>query len=235
MSFIEAIPEVEDALGSVLSLLGLKQNADLEQAINDLYHDTDALATFTIKAVIALYWWAAHVGSATEDAFKYAEQIQAEQATANRHQLEAWQTLLAIKHPAEIRRVYIRTTKRIEVTKKVMAKAQKVNLKPIYRRLAALEKWRRHIVTPALKSWSNFHRLWRSTYLPAVRVIIRWRKHPADFAQWAIMPLIVAAPKALRKKAAKRSATAIEAALVNTWRNDPGTIYDSILEWLVTG
>lgn len=234
MSVFEGLPEVEAGLGDVLSLLGIAKDESLSEEVNRLYKEADALAVFTVKVTIALFWWAAHIGSATSDALGYSAQIQAAMATANKYELEAWQEFLRVKHPTEIRRVYIRTTKRIEVTKRVMAKAQRVNLKPILKRLAALEHWRKHTVTPALRNWTNFYRLWRSTYRPAVLTVVRWRRKPSTFASWAIGPLIVAAPKALRRTAAKRSATAIEAALVATWQNDPSTIYNSVLEWLVT-
>lgn len=235
MSFTEGLPGIEVGVSDILGLLGLEQGESLSEEVARLYREADSLAVFTVKVTIALFWWAAHMGSATADALGLAAQMQAESATVNKYQLQAWQTFLSVKHPAEIRRVYIRTTKRIEVTKKVMQKASKVNLAPIKRELAALERWKKHTVTPDLRAWNTFHRNWDKTYLPAARTVIRWRKHPADFAHWAIMPLIAAAPPALRKPAAKHASTLIAAELVNTWQNDPQTVYNHVLKWLVTG
>lgn len=234
MSFIEAIPEFEVGVDDVLTLLGLAHDESLSDQIKNLWQADDALATFVIKTGVALYWWTAHIASATGDAFNYAVQIQNAMATANKYEMETWKQFLAIKHPAEIRRVYIRTTKRIEVTKKVMAKRQKVNLGPIKKELAALEKWKKNTVTPDLKHLMAFLHLWEKTYKRPVVRWVQWFKKPSLFAKWAAMPLVVQLPTTLRNKGARKHVTAIEAALLATWVNDPQTVYNSVLEWLVT-
>lgn len=234
MSFLTDIPEVEVGLDDVLTLLGIAHDESLSDQIKQLYKEADTLAVFTVKVVAALYWWTSHIASATGDAFNYAVQIQNAMATANKYELETWKQFLAIKHPTEIRRVYIRTTKRIEVTKKVMAKQQKVNLGPIKRELAALEKWKKNTVTPDLKKLMAFWHAWENTYKKPVVQWVQWFKKPSLFAKWAAMPLVVQLPTTLNNKGACKNVTAIEAALLATWVNDPQTVYNAVLDWLVT-
>lgn len=233
MSFLEGIPEVEVGFDDVLTLLGIAHDESLADQVKQLYKEADTLAVFTVKVVAALYWWTSHIASATGDAFNYAVQIQNAMAEANKYELETWKQFLAIKHPTEIRRVYIRTTKRIEVTKKVMAKQQKVNLGPIKKELAALEKWKKNTVTPDLRHLMAFLHLWEKTYKKPVVRWVQWFKKPSLFAKWAAMPLVVQLPTTLRNKGARKHVTAIEAALLATWVNDPQTVYNSVLEWLV--
>lgn len=235
MSFIEGIPELEGGLNDVLTLLGIAHNESLAEEISRLYKEADSLAVFTVKVTVALFWWASHMASATADAFGYAAEIQAESKTVNDYQLETWKDFLRIKHPAEIRRVYIRTTKRVEVVKREIAKQHKVNLGPIKKELAALERWKKNTVTPDLKSWVSFRATFKKTYLPPLRTLIGWIHKPPTLADFVAMPLISVLPTYLHKTAARSHATAIEAALLTTWVKDPQTVYDAMLNWLVTG
>lgn len=234
MSFVADIPELEGGLSDVLTLLGIASNESMAQELNRLYKEADSLAVFTVKVTVALFWWASHMASATADAFSYAAQIQAALATANKHELATWTEFLSIKHPAEIRKVYIRTTKRIQVVKREMAKQQKVNLGPIKKELAALQKWKKNTATPELRSWMAFRATFKKTYLPPLRTLIKWTHKPSTLADFVAMPLIGVLPTYLHKTAARSHATAIEAALLATWVNDPQTIYNAVLKWLVT-
>lgn len=233
MSFLTDIPEVEAGLNDVLTLLGIAHDESLSDQIKQLYKEADTLAVFTVKVVAALYWWTSHIASATGDAFSYAVQIQNAMAEANRYELETWRQFLAIKHPTEIRRVYIRTTKRIQVVKKVMGKQQKVNLAPIKKELAALEKWKKVTATPELNQWKRFYGAWRKDYLPPLRTLKHWISKPTAMAEFLSLPLISVMPSALRRPAAKSSATTIGRLLVDTWGNDPQPVYDAVLKWLV--
>lgn len=235
MSFVADIPELEGGLGDVLSLLGIAQNESLSEQISKLYSEADALAVFTVKVTVALFWWASHMASATADALGYSAQMQAEMAEANKYELETWTQFLRVKHPAEIRRVYIRTTKRIQVVKKIIQRQQEVNLSAIRRELAELERWKKKTVTPELKQWLTFYANWKKTYRAPLHTLIRWQHKPETLVLFILGPLISAMPSGLRKATAKRSATAIEAALLATWVNDPDTVYSSVLDWLVTG
>lgn len=234
MSFLTDVPEVEVGLDDVLTLLGISHDESLSDQIKQLYKEADTLAVFTVKVVAALYWWTSHIASATGDAFNYAVQIQDAMATANKYELETWKQFLAIKHPTEIRRVYIRTTKRIQVVKKVMGRQQKVNLAPIKKELAALEKWKKVTVTPELNQWKRFYAAWRKDYLPPLRTLKHWINRPTAMAEFLSLPLISVMPSALRKYAAKSSATTIETILVDLWANNPQLIYEAVLKWLVT-
>lgn len=235
MSFIEGIPELEGGLDDVLTLLGIAHNESVAEEISRLYKEADSLAVFTVKVTVALFWWASHMASATADAFGLAAQMQAESKTVNEYQLQTWKDFLTIKHPTEIRRVYIRTTKRIQVVKREIAKQQKVNLGPIKKELAALEKWKRATVTPELKQWTNFYAAWKGTYVKPMNTLVGWLHKPSTLANFVALPLIAVLPSNLRKPTALRHATAIETALLATWVKDPQAVYDAMLNWLVTG
>lgn len=233
MSFIEGIPELEGGLGDILSLLGFAKGESMADEITRLYQEADTLAVFTIKVTIALFWWAAHMGTATASALGYSQQIQDATATANKYQLETWRQFLQIKQPAEIRRVYIRTTKQIRTVQKITQVQQKVNLKPIKRELAALEKWKLHTVSPDLKRLMLFWHAWEKTYKHPVVLWVKWLRSPRLFAQWAVMPLIAQLPTALPNPRVQSQATRIATVMVDMWQNDPGQVYDGVLNWLV--
>lgn len=235
MSFVADLPTLEGGLSDVLTLLGISQNESMADEIKRLYQEADSLAVFTIQAVVALMWWCSHMGSATSDALGYSAQIQSAMATANKYQLEAWTDFLNVIHPAEIRQVYIRTTKQIEDVKKVTQVTQKVNLKPIEKEIAALQKWEKHTVNPDLKRLMAFWHAWENTYKAPVARWVTWFKKPSLFAQWAAGPLVTQLPVTLAGKSAQKHAAQIAAALVATWQTDPDTIYNSVLSWLVAG
>lgn len=226
--------EFEAGLGDLLNLFGVESGMSTDEALKRLTQEADSLAAFTIKCIVALFWWAAHISSATADAFGYAAQIQAEAADTDKYNLETWRQFLLIQHPAEIRRVYIRTTKRIQVVKREMVKQHRVDLGPIKRELAALERWKNKTADPTLKDWRSFHATWDKTYLPPLRTLTRWLHSPKTFAAYATPPLLAYLPSVVGNKRYRRSLTAIEAGLVATWVNDPQPIFDSMLKWLVT-
>lgn len=234
MSFIEGIPELEGGLGDILNLLGLAHDQSISDEITRLYKEADSLAVFVVKVTVALFWWCSHMASATNDAWGYAEQIRQEMATVNKYELDTWTEFLKVKHPAEIRRVYIRTTKRIQVVKKIIEKQHAANLGPIKKELAALEKWKKVTVTPELRKLMLFWAAWEKTYKHPVVTWVKWFKSPKLFAQWAAMPLVAQLPATLGDKHAQKAAASIAAALVTTWRHDPDTIYNAMLDWLVT-
>lgn len=235
MSFIADLPDLESGLSDVLTLLGIAQSESLADQIKQLSEETDSLAVLTIQAVVALMWWCSHMGSATADALGYAAQMQAEMKTSNEYELESWTRFLKVIHPEEIRQVYIRTTKQIEDVKKVTEVKQKVNLTPIKKEIAALQKWEKHTVNPDLKRLMAFWHAWEKTYKAPVVRWVSWFKKPSLFAQWAAAPLVAQLPTTLTSKAAQKSAAKIAAALVATWQTDPDAIYNSVLSWLVAG
>lgn len=234
MSFVADIPELEGGLSDVLTLLGIAHDESLSEQIAKLYGEADSLAVFTVKVTVALFWWASHIASATADALGYSAQMQAEIAEANKYELETWTQFLKVKHPAEIRRIYIRTTKRIRVTKKIIQRQQKANLSAIRKELAELERWKKKTVTPELKQWLTFYATWKKTYRRPLHTLIHWQKKPATLAEFLSLPLISVMPSALRKPTAKGHVTAIASILTATWANDPDKIYTSVLNWLVS-
>ena len=234
MSFIEDVPGFQAGLSDVLGLVGIEQNDSIAAEITRLYSEADSLAVFSVKSIVALYWWAAHIASATADALGYAQEIQAESKTANQDQLKIWTTYLGIKRPAEIQRVYIRTTKQIDVTRRIVQKVNSKELAKLAKEVAALEAWKKKTVTPDLSKLLAFLAAWNKTYKAPVVRWVAWFKAPSQFAQWAAMPLVSQLPTTLSEAAAHVKATAIEAALVNTWSSDSGTIWDSVSQWLVT-
>lgn len=234
MSFIVDAPEFEAGLNNILTLLGLSQNESLAQEIARLYREADSLAVFSVKSIVALYWWASHMASATSDALGYAQQMLDENTTTNRDQLDAWKTFISIKHPRDIRRVYIHTTKQINVTKRIIQRVNAKELAALKKEIAALETWKKKTVTPDLKNLLTFLAAWQKTYKPIVSRWVAWFKTPSLFAQWAAMPLVAQLPTTLSAAAAQKSATAIEALLVKTWANDSGIIWGAVSQWLVT-
>jgi hypothetical protein len=233
MSFLVDAPEFEAGLDDILTLLGLAHNESISREISRLYGEADSLAVFSVKSIVALYWWAAHMASATSDALGYAQQMLDENKTTNQHQLDTWKTYLGIKRPQEIRRIYIRTTKQIQVTKRVIQKVNASEIAKLKKEIAALETWKKKTVTPDLRRLLAFLKAWESTYKRVVVRWVTWFKTPSDFAKWAAMPLVVQLPTTLTNVRAQKSVTAIEAALVNTWAQNPDVIYNSVLEWLV--
>lgn len=237
MSFL-AGPELEGFEGGVddlLTLFGIAHGESEDKAIKELGQEANALAVFTVKAVIALFWWAAHIGSATADAFGYAAQIQAALAEANRYNLEAWQKWTKATHPENIANVFLRTTREVHITRKIIETKQKVNLKPIKREIAELEKWKKRTATPELHGWMTFDAQWRKHYAGPVRTLADWLKSPGSFARWAAPPILSWEASNLHKSRYQHSLTSIAALSVATWARDPDRIYDGILEWLVTG
>jgi hypothetical protein len=234
VSFIADTPEFEAGLDNVLTLLGLSQNESVAQEITRLYHEADSLAIFSVKSIVALYWWASHMASATAYALGYSQQMLAENKTTNADQLNTWKTFLSIKHPNELRKVYIHTTDRINVTKHIIQKINNAELAKLAKEVAALETWKTKTVTPDLRKLLAFLSAWESTYKAAVVRWVAWFKTPSQFAKWAAMPLVVQLPTTLGNPAAKAKATAIELALVKTWANDSDAIWTAVQQWLVT-
>ena len=235
MSFIVDAPEFEAGLNDILTLVGISQNESVAAEITRLYHEADSLAIFSIKSIVALYWWAAHMASATSDALGYSQQMLDENKTTNKHHLDTWTTYLSVKRPRDLRRVYIRTTKRIEVTKRIIQKVNGKELAKLAKEIAALEAWKKHTVTPDLRKVLLFLAAWEKTYEAPVVRWVKWFKTPSEFAKWAAMPLVVQLPTTLTNKHAARSATAVEVALLKTWVRDPDTVYSAVLDWLVAG
>lgn len=234
MSFIDDTPAFEAGLNDILNIIGISQGESLQQEITRLYQEADSLAVFSVKSIAALYWWAAHMASATNDALNYAQQMKAESATTNADMLNAWTTYLKIKRPADIRKVYIHTTDRINVTKRIIQQVNKAELAKLAKEIAALETWKNKTVTPDLKNLLAFLKAWESTYKAAVVRWVAWFKTPSLFAQWAAAPLVVQLPATLSNASAQVAATAIEAALVNTWLRDSNKVWDMVSAWLVT-
>ena len=234
MSFVADTTELKSGLNDILNLLGFAQNESIAREISRLYDDTDALAVFTVKVTIALFWWANHIASATSDALGYSQQMLDETTQTNQYQLETWQRTLRLLRQAELRRVYIHTTKTVQVIKKYTQQQRKVDLRPILKRLTALETWKKNTATPKLNQWTTFYAAWRKTYLPPVQTLQRWLSSPSTFAAFAIPPLLANLPAALGQSGNLASATAIEAALVKTWTRDSGAIWMAVQNWLVT-
>lgn len=233
MSFSELIDVGQD-LSDILNLLGLSSGQSTQQEIEELAKDADALAVFTIRAIVAIFWWISHMSSATADALGYSQQMLDEMKTTNQYQLDTWKTFLSVKHPTEIRRVYIHTTKTVQVTKRIIQKQQAVNLAAIKKEIAALEAWKKNTVTPDLKKLMAFWHAWENQYKAPVVRWVSWFKQPKLFAQWAAMPLIAQLPITLKNASAQANATLIEAALVKTWQRDSGIIWGEVATWLVT-
>ena len=234
MSFLVDAPEFETGLNDVLTLLGFQQDQSTQAEIARLYREADSLAVFSVKSIVALYWWAAHMASATSDALGYAQQMLDENTTINADQLNTWKTFLSIKHPRDIRLIHIHTTNRIEVTKRIIQRINNAELAKLAKEIAALETWKRKTVTPDLRKLMLFWHAWEKTYKAPVVRWVAFFKTPSLFAQWAAGPLVVQLPTTLTSASAKASATAIEAALVKTWANDSDIIWGAVSQWLVT-
>jgi len=234
VSFITDTPEFEAGLNDILTLVGLANDQSTAQEIARLYREADSLAVFSVKSIVALYWWAAHMASATSDALGYSQQMLDENKTTNADQLNTWKTFLSIKHPRDIRLIHIHTTNRIEVTKRIIQRINNAELARLAKEIAALERWKRKTVTPDLRKLMLFWHAWEKTYKAPVVRWVAWFKKPSLFAQWAAMPLVVQLPTTLKAAAAQKSATAIEAALVKTWLNDSNVIWGAVSQWLVT-
>lgn len=234
MSFIDDTPEFEAGLNDIITLLGFQQSESMAREIARLYSEADSLAVFSVKSIVALYWWASHMASATADALGYSQQMLAENKTTNADQLNTWKTYLSIKRPRDLRRVYIHTTRQINVTKNIIQRLNTAELAKLKAEIAALETWKKNTVTPDLRKLMLFWNAWEATYKPTVVRWVSWFKTPSLFAQWAAYPLLVQLPTTLGTARAQASATAVEAALVKTWANDSGAIWGSVLQWLVT-
>ena len=234
MSFIGDTPEFEAGLNDILNLVGLAQGESVQAEIARLYREADSLAVFSVKSIVALYWWAAHMASATSDALGYSQQMLDENKTINADQLNTWKTFLSVKHPRDIRLIHIHTTNRIEVTKRIIQRINSAELAKLAKEIAALETWKRKTVTPDLRKLLAFLAAWEKTYKPAVARWVTWFGTPSGFAQWAAGPLVVQLPTTLKLRRHEKSATAIEAALVKTWLNDSNVIWGAVSQWLVT-
>lgn len=234
MSFIDDAPGLEAGLDDILNLLGIAKNQSLQDEITRLYHEADALAVFSVKSIVALYWWASHIASATATALTYSQQMLAENTTTNATQLQAWRTFLNIKHPRSLKTVYIHTTRDIQVTKRIIQQLNNAELAKLAKEVAALETWKNKYVNPNLRNLILFLKAWEAIYKPAVSRWVRWFGEPRLFAQWAAGPLIAYLPTYLSTSNAQPPATRIEAALVNTWQRDPGVIWSAVQTWLVT-
>ena len=235
MSFIGDTPEFEAGLNDILNLVGLAQGESVQAEIARLYREADSLAVFSVKSIVALYWWAAHMASATSDALGYSQQMLDENATTNADQLNTWKTFLSIKHPRDIRLIHIHTTNRIEVTKRIIQRINSAELAKLAKEIAALETWKRKTVTPDLRKLLAFLAAWEHTYRSPVVRWVKWFKTPSEFAKWAAYPLLVQLPSTLGTKRAQRPATAIELELLKTWTRDPDAIWTAVSTWLVTG
>ena len=229
----------EQLIGRFVPFVGqvidFKSEQQLDAAVKDLYSQTARLAILTVQEVAAFLWWAAHIAAAGDDALGYADQIQSALAKANADEMEIWREWINVKHPEDLRALYNALLAEVAKELKAFKAANKVNLKPLEQAIAALQKWQKDTVTPDLKAWNTFYAAWRKTYLPPVQTLTHWLHSPATFAEWAILPLLAVSPSALRKQSTQHIATAIEAALVNTWQNDPQALFDSMAEWLLAG
>jgi hypothetical protein len=232
------LTEFEQEIGSFLPFIGsaidYTRSKELSKAISTLYNQTDVLAILTVQEIAAFLWWAAHIAASTGDALGYSAQIEAALNAANRATQATWAEWVNVKHPADLNALYRLITAEIEQTLKARSKALGGSLGKLQAEIVALQKWRKHTVTPTLVKFVGFYGEWNKTYRPPIDTLRNWLREPGKFAEWAIVPLIHAAPAAVAKPAAKRSATAIEQALVATWTNDPKPIWNVALNFLVT-
>lgn len=227
-------PELEDALNGVFTLLGISQNEAIEDAIKTLYNETDALAVLVVKVIIALFWWASHIGSATADALGYSAQIEDAIKKANALNYQTWQTWINIKHPEAIRTLYVKHTEEVRTIRRIIEVKQQVNLTNVWKAIHALQAWRTNTVDPELKNWRGFYALWRDDYKPAVITLRRWLASPSLFAAWATPPILHRLPTVLNESTQRNSATAVTVALTHMMQNNPQAVYDNVLTWLVT-
>ena len=231
--------ELEQEIGSFLPFIGsvidFKRVQQVSKAIGALYDQTDALAVLVVQDIAAFLWWAAHLAAAADDALGYSAQIQTAIDHANARNMETWQLWLNVKYPADLRSLYDALQAEIDQVRKGIPKQQHINLKPILRRLSALEHWQKVTVTPELTKWTRFYDSWRRTYRPPVLTLIGWLRHPATFGKWAVMPVLSETPSQLRKRANSALAASIGLALTQTWTSDPQPIFDAVTQWLVTG
>lgn len=235
MSFIEPIlPDLEGGLAGLLNILGFAKGESVDDALTRLYGDTNRLAILTVKFIVAVVWWGSHIGSAASDAYGYSAQIRAALAKADDNLLTVWREWLDNRYPTDLQALYDDLYGQIVATQKSIPKQHKVNLKPIEKRLAALETWKQKTASPELRRWTRFYATWKHTYLPPLRTLIRWLHSPRTFANWALPPLLAQAPSTMRKPSMRKRTAAIETALLASWVNDPQVVYDSVLKWLVS-
>lgn len=228
-----------DAAGGVISIaVGLFAGADIKQldkAVQKLYEEANYLAVRFVELVVAELWWAAHLGTATSELAGLLDEAgqHAEQAAAD--QLAAWREFLEVKYPADLHNLYnLLHTKHQH--------QQKVNLAPILAAIKRLQaddrkeqRWQANIATPELNRWIRFYAVWRTTYLPPLRTLIDWLKHPAHLSAFILPSVVSGLPSELRRKRSRGSAGSISLALLATWQDNPDQALSLILDWLVTG
>lgn len=231
--------ELEQEIGSFLPFIGavidFKRSQQVSQAVSDLYNQTDALAVLVVQDIAAFLWWAYHIASATDDALGYSAQIQAAARAEGDYNAQAWTEWLNAKYPTDLRKLYAVLHAELDAVKGSIPKRQRINLRPLERAIADLDKWRKVTVTPDLRQWNLFYGNWKRNYMPPLLTLRRWLKTPSTFAAWGTLPILSHAQSTLRDKANQGLATAIETALIQTWVNDPQPVYNAVLQWLVTG
>ena len=232
------LTDFEQLVASYLPFMGsaldFRREKEIGKALLALYDQADALAVLSTQTIAAFLWWAAHIASAAENTRGYADEIQAAITKANTFNENAWKEWLTVKYPDDLRALYVKVTADIEAAKQQLRNESASGLRKLEAEIAALEKWKRNTVTPAIIDLRKFLSLFDKTYVPPLRTLIQWLDKPSVFAKWAILPIIDAMPAGLREKAVQKRVTAMEQIFVGTWNNDPGAIWSSIQTWLVT-
>lgn len=226
------------ASGLVSIVAGLFAGADIRQldkALSKLYEESNWLAVRVVEFIIAVLWWAAHLGTATSELAGYIDEAQASLNRAASDQEQAWKEFLDVKYPADLVELYDLLHGKIQ-------KLPKVNLAPILAAIKKLEDddrkertWQTHTATPKLNQWTKFYAAWRTTYAPPVLTLIDWLKHPAHLASFALPSIIAGMPSQMRRKQSAASVASIETALLATWADSPDQVLGLILNWLVSG
>lgn len=227
--------DFEQLVASYVPILGqvvdFERTKEEQKAIVSLYDEADILAVTLVKVISATLWWAAHIASATGDALGYSEQIKEAIDKANADNVEAWRIWLDEKYPADLRSLYAALEGSVKTVHKTVHTTQKVNLKPVWAAIKALQDWKTKTVTPTLTQWEKFYATWNKTYRPPVLTLASWLRSPNTFAMWALPPLVANMPSQLRKPVSLTPATNIALILTQTWTNDSDAIMNAILEW----
>lgn len=225
----EFLAGIVDALSQAVNDLGLNISLNnLGQAIIGVRNDVRYTLNVLVRFMIAVFWWIGRSNYRAAQSGTIALKAANDLGEAFTDIQTTWEIFLGDKYPTDLHNLYDKLAAKIPAQ-------QRINLKPIEDAITRLQRddraektWQDKIATPTLNAYRQFSDTFKRTYAPPLGTLIDWLATPSKLADFALPAFIVGLPRALSDKAAQRSATAIEAALVGTWVNDPAVIGDLV-------
>lgn len=217
-----------NALSGIANLLNWQAAKSTASSIKQIYKLLQDITAVEVRFIIAMFWWVAHLAAAVSDIDTNTNAISDDIKTLTANEKDAWTELLNTKLPADLQALYKALSGHTDQKTTAVAKAAKVNLKPIEQEIAALELWKKNVVTPALTDWKSFYALWRSTYVKPVTTLTVWLKSPSQFARWATPPILPQAVSLFGTKQYLPLAQNLSILLANTWASNPDAIGQAV-------